>query len=132
MPRTNLDQTLRELFLSTTDPVPTTRCNRVSTPGEDGSRIGEHCASPYICMGWSVQTCAPDAIACADSNCPILRQPGTLWIISPRATVATVISMSSPRIATPRQYGGSHFGATSDRRPSDMRMPRFFKRSVSS
>lgn len=40
--------------------------------------------------------------------------------------------MSSPRIATPRQYGGSHFGATSDRRPSDMRMPRFFKRSVSS
>ncbi|KIV96775.1 hypothetical protein PV10_00596 [Exophiala mesophila] len=36
--------------------------------------------------------------------------------------------MSSPRIATPRQYGGSHFGATGDRRPSDMRMPRFFKR----
>jgi len=37
--------------------------------------------------------------------------------------------MSSPHIATPRQYGGGHFGATTaDRRRSDIRMPRFFKR----
>ncbi|KIW69636.1 hypothetical protein PV04_05502 [Phialophora macrospora] len=35
--------------------------------------------------------------------------------------------MSSPRISTPRQYGGPHFGATAAGR-SDMRMPRFFKR----
>ncbi|KIW28639.1 uncharacterized protein PV07_08283 [Cladophialophora immunda] len=34
--------------------------------------------------------------------------------------------MSSPRITTPRQYGGAHFGATAG--GSDIRMPRFFKR----
>lgn len=39
-------------------------------------------------------------------------------------------SMSSPRIAIPRQYGGPvHFGSTTPTRSqSELRMPRFFKR----
>jgi UNC-50 family len=50
----------------------------------------------------------------------------------PEASSTTLIPMSGPHISIPRPYGGStNFGSTApDRRRSEIRMPRFFKRSA--
>lgn len=82
-------------------------------------------ASPQPRLRWKYQT-PTSYFATTPVTHGVLLKSKIDFSSSVIPTIPQLTPMNSPHIATPRQYG-VHFGAT-DRRRSEVRMPRFFKR----